>query len=130
MYACGLVQALKPPPSNWHSKVEPASVLVKLKLASSTNARIWRLSRDRGVRRYRVNRPAVAGRRWVSITGAINGAYFEGVGAVCQAGVRLRAGASAETTAIQLALKGRTSFVAGEAETGISAIARIGWFDP
>ncbi len=92
----------------------------------SAIARIGRLIRDGGVRRYGVNGPVVAGRRRVSVAGAILSPYLKGVGAVGQAGVRLRAGAGTETTAIQLALKGRTSFVAGEAETGISAIARIG----
>ena len=106
LYAFGVVQALKPPLSNWHSKVDITLGAGEAKTGISTGARIGWLSRDGGIWCYRINGPVIAGRRRVRIAGDHQWpVLLSRLVAVSQAGVRLRSGAGTETATVQLALK-------------------------
>ncbi len=77
-----------------------------------------------GIGRHGVDRPGEAGRGSIGVAGAVGGSHLEGVAAVPQGGVSLRAGAGAEAAAVQLALEGCAG-LAGEAEAGVGAAARV-----
>ena len=88
-------------------------------------ARVVRVSGDGGIRRDRVDGPGVAGRRRVAVARGTSGAHLEGMLAVGQPAVRLRAGARTERSSIQPALECRPGLCAGEAEAGAGTVARV-----
>ena len=77
----GLVQDVQLPPSMRHSKVEPASLELKVKVGVVSFVGSAGSESMRRVRRGQVDRPGVAGRGCVGVAGRVGGAHLEGVAA-------------------------------------------------